>query len=280
MKRIMCLALLVSLLSFSVVQSSEPPKTTQPKPSFTGGSKPKPTPVQPKPNFTGGSKPAPSQKPNFTGGGQSSKGVKPTNSIDQKAAKAQERVESKQAMKKAETPASNYTDAKGKVHDIDPKDAKIQQLRNQLDHEKWVNRDNREREFYHNYYSRPVVVYHDPYSSYYWWWLLDQSLEVRAMWAYNHRASMDAARYNDLLARDAQLAARLAQLERDKAKIDPAYTPPGLDSDLQYSDDYVNAVYNPQSSPSNVLGCVCCGFFIISAIGFVVWLFFFKKWNV
>ena len=42
-----------------------------------------------------------------------------------------------------------------------------------------------------------MVVYHDPYNSWFWWWLLDQSLETRALWAYNHRLDMDQARYHD-----------------------------------------------------------------------------------
>src|SRR4051812_31412138 len=50
------------------------------------------------------------------------------------------------------------------------------------------------------YWSRPVVVYRDPYSSFFWWWLLDRSLEDRAWWAYHHRFDMDPARYQSLLA--------------------------------------------------------------------------------
>src|SRR5437867_9501651 len=41
------------------------------------------------------------------------------------------------------------------------------------------------------YYSRPVVIYRDPYDSFFWWWLLDRTLDERAWWAYHHRYDMD-----------------------------------------------------------------------------------------
>ncbi|MFX6258401.1 hypothetical protein ABTF80_20320, partial [Acinetobacter baumannii] len=89
------------------------------KPQFSGGGQP-PAGTQPNSSNKPSTPPStgPPSKPQFSGGGQQpSQGSRPSGSIDQKGAKAQERIESKQAMKKAEAPAPQYTDAKGKTHD-------------------------------------------------------------------------------------------------------------------------------------------------------------------
>jgi hypothetical protein len=92
----------------------------------------------------------------------------------------------------------------------------------------------------------PVIVYNDPYHSFFWYWLLSRNLESQASWTYHHRYVMDQARYNDLVNRNAELAARVNQLEDSKLPRDTSFTPPGIDPDLIYADDYVDAAYNPQ----------------------------------
>ena len=103
------------------------------------------------------------------------------------------------------------------------------------------------------YYSRPVVVYHDPYNSLFWWWLLDRSLDDRAWWAYHHRYDMDPARYQALVAQDQQLEARVTQLEAQQVPRDPDYTPPGVDRDLMYSDRYVEQTYSNRPTAMGVV---------------------------
>lgn len=188
---------------------------------------------------------------------------------------------------------------------IDPGDRQVEDLRRQLDHERWVNREQRQRVFYGPYYARPPVFYNDPYNSFFWWWLLDQRLEHQAMWAYHYRSRMDPARYNDLLARNADLAARVRQLESANLPPDPAYVPPGVERDLLYADDYVDAVYNPEPGVTPVVppeggtggayapvdsgrGSGIGRFFfwvfllalIACSVWLVVWLVFYKRWNV
>jgi hypothetical protein len=220
-------------------------------------------------------------------------GVKPGGSskYDGGAGNAQKRVESRNEYKGGSAPAPSYKDSKGNEHKIDPKDKKIEQLRRDLDHEKWVHREYRQQQFYHNYYSRPVVYYHDPYGSMFWYWMLDRSLEERAYWAYHHRYDMDAARYNDLLAKDAQLQARINQLEAQNLQRDTSYVPKGVEPDLQYSDEYVDAVHNPQHNPQMqphvhhdgggvyMSGWACFGIFIVVLIvAGLIWLIFVKRW--
>lgn len=169
-------------------------------------------------------------------------------------------------------------------------------LRGRLDQAKWESRQSRTTTFYGAYYSRPVVVYHDPYPSFFWWWLLDRSLEERAMWAYHHRSSMDEARYRDLLAKDAQLEARIRALEAQGVKRNPAYTPAGItDPDLMYDDNYVTAVYNPQVPPAppthrhpphpysgpsfgTIMLWLLGGVFAILLLWFLIWLLTQKRW--
>jgi hypothetical protein len=228
-----------------------------------------------------------------------------TSSYDSAAARAQAMAESKANFVRSQNPSPAYTDSTGQTRPIDPQDKTVQVLREQLDQDRWVNRDNRTRTFYEPYWSRPVVVYHDSYNSWFWWWLLDRSLDDRAYWAYNHRADMDQQRYRDLLARDSQLENRIRQLEAEGRSVDPTYVPPGIDRDLTYTDEYVNAVYNPRPAESNygelplADGHVNAAYtpqsqpqyyasrhhfsfvpviVVVAFVGFGVWFVFFKRW--
>src|SRR5262249_41883184 len=106
-----------------------------------------------------------------------------SSSYDTSAAAAQRREESKAAFTRGQQPRSTWTDSQNQPHPIDSKDRQIESLRRQLDYERWVNRQTRQRQFYGDYYGRPaagpVVVYHDPYSNFFWAWLLAQSLDQR-----------------------------------------------------------------------------------------------------
>jgi hypothetical protein len=129
------------------------------------------------------------------------------------------------------------------------------------------------------YWSRPVVVYNDPYNSFFWWWLLDRSLDDRAWWAYNHQYDMDPARYQALLATDQQLQTRVAQLEAQQAARDPNYVPPGLDRDLMYSDQYVSHAYSNRPTAAGTVAFWTLGVPVaLGFSGFFIWLIWFKRW--
>jgi hypothetical protein len=102
---------------------------------------------------------------------------------------------------------------------------------------------------------------------------------------------MDRARYRDLLAKDAQLEQKLKDLENAGVPRDPAYKPPGLESDLMYADQYVDAVYNPESEEeatsagqrsrsalSAALRTLVVVLGVLAGLAFLVWLVFFKRW--
>lgn len=202
--------------------------------------------------------------------------AKPTSTVDTLGGKAQIKVESRQAFNKGNAPKTTYQ-AGNKTIAIDPKDTEIRNLRNKLSHEKWTNRDLRQQQTFGNYYSRPVVVYQDPYPSFFWWWLLDRSLDERALFAYHHQSTMDQQRLRDLY-KDAELEARVRQLERQGVQKDPAYTPAGIEPDLMYSNDYVDAAYNP--SPSIVSWWtvlkIILGLTGIVFVGWLIWYVFIR----
>jgi|GEM_PF-2061280 len=143
-----------------------------------------------------------------------------------------------------------------------------------------VSRPARTRVFFEPYYSRPMVVYHDPYGSLFWWWLLDRSLEDRAWWAYHHRYDMDSARYQALMASDQQLEARVGQLESQPVARNPAYVPAGLDRDLMYSDRYVANSYSNRPTLLGVAAFWVLGVPTALALCvFFIWLIWFKRWQ-
>jgi hypothetical protein len=266
--------------SFSPSRSYSKPSS---KPSNISPSKPKSYGSGDKPSSKSyGSGDKPSSK-SYGSGDKSSSNSRPRANYDNKAGQAQQKAESAKRFKAGTEPAATYTDSKGKTQRIDPKDAKIKELRKDLSWERYQNREYRQRDFYNNvYFSRPVVIYHDPYSSIFWWWLLDRSIEQQALWAYHHRYSMDQARYNDLLAKNAELAGRVRALEQQGVVRNTAYQPAGMkESDLMYNDEYVKAVYNPQPEPHSfgyVLKVLLTIFLLLGIISLMVWLVFVKKW--
>jgi hypothetical protein len=188
---------------------------------------------------------------------------------------------------------STYNDASGRAHPIDPKDRRIDQLRRELNEERWYNRSQRMSSFYWGIgppLGYPVVTYSDPYSNFFWWWLLSQSLDYRSSWAYNHYYDMDQLRYRDMMDRDAALEARVRELERRGTPRDPTYTPPGVDPDLMYTDEYVQSAVNPsitQSGSSTASSSHGSHFFrscftwmlAIGIVVFLVWFIFIKRWG-
>jgi hypothetical protein len=245
--------------------------------TYSPGSRPSPSPSRP----PGGYTPSPSRP----GGGSPSVGRKPSGGgYDAPAGQAQRREESRQAYTQGSRPKPSYTDGKGESKPIDPTDRRVEDLRRDLDRERYRNREQRRRDTFDPYWSRPVVVYHDPYSSLFWWWLMSQSVQTQAQWAYNHRSAMDEARYRDLLAQNRELEEKVKELEARGEPRNPSYTPPGLEPDLMYTDEYVDAAYNPQAPPPSSRGGGGMRLLTILAVlllvGFVVWLVFFKRWNV
>jgi hypothetical protein len=207
---------------------------------------------------------------------------RPVTPFDRAAGEAQRKAESRAAFTRGRQPEKTWVDSADSSHPIDPQSKQIENLRRELNYQRWVNRTYREQQVFGPYYSQPVVVYHDPYSSFFWWWLLDRNLEQQALWTYHHRADMDDARYQALLSHNAALEARVKQLESSNTPRDPTYAPAGLDPDLMYTDQYVRAVYNPQRVPFSLwhwLRFLLYALLILAALAFLIWLIFIKRWG-
>lgn len=156
----------------------------------------------------------------------------------------------------APIPASppSYVTHSGQTRVIIHDDPVVVRFRNSgYTYDHYVSRPVRMQTFYGQswglYSSRPVVVYNDPIDSIFWWWMLDQSLDTRASWAYNHRSEIDDARWRDMVTKDAQLEARVRQLEQANGKPDPTYVPTGVEPDMMYDGNYVKAVTGVSGPP-------------------------------
>ena len=90
------------------------------------------------------------------------------------------------------------------------------------------------------YFARPAYAYSDPFGNpLFWMWLMDQNQEVRDLWIYHHQDQLDSHRFAELTNKDPNLKSRLQGLEIQAIQQDSGYSPPGLDRDLQYSDEIV-----------------------------------------
>lgn len=180
--------------------------------------------------------------------------------FDKLAGEQAKKAESRANYERSEKPATTYKTASGKEAKIDPKDKEIDYLRGRLDQQKWVNRTQRETAYYAPYASRPMVIYSDHYHPYFHYRLMDMGLDVMTLWVYHHQLSMDAARLQFMYAQNAQLQARVAALEAKTVPgggaggglmsyvgtRNPTYTPDGVEPDLEYNREYVDAAYNPK----------------------------------
>ena len=124
----------------------------------------------------------------------------------------------------------------------------------------------------------------------FWYCMMDWSLERRAMWMYNNQHNIDQALYQQELAKNAQLQAQIAQLQASGKAPDPNYVDPEFanNPDLMYTDEYVEAAYNPVATrpvvtapPPRSSGGGMTVLLVLVGIGVValiVWLVFFKQW--
>ena len=104
----------------------------------------------------------------------------------------------------------------------------------------------------HNYYhpwgwycNRPFFYVGGGYSSAFWWLMLEWSAERRALWFYNNQYIIAQDAYAQGIA-DAQVAARVAELQAQGVQPDPGYVDPELrdNPDMMYDNEYVNQMRN------------------------------------
>ena len=104
----------------------------------------------------------------------------------------------------------------------------------------------------------------------------------REPWMYHHQNDMDQARWNAMLARDAQLQSEIDALRSQNVVVDPDYVPSQMtDPDLMYSKEFVDASYDDTPAPT-FFGFLNFVFWImmILLVFFGVYVLFFKEFKV
>lgn len=210
-------------------------------------------------------------------------------SVDYYGQQARLKQESKAKYEASKTPASTYYDPKTKKElPLKADSPGVSHIRKTVTHETYVTRETRITSFYGpTILTGPVVYYSDPFGPFFYSWLLMQSLDQRAYWTYHHRQQMDDARYREMVTKDVQLETRIRALEQQKVARDPNYVPTAMkdNPDLMYSDQYVNAAYNPQvippPAPPNHTGHYVMWFALILmgfvVVGFMIWFVFVRE---
>lgn len=131
---------------------------------------------------------------------------------------------------------------------------------------------------YNTYNNLPPVNVGGGYSSIFWYSMINEwDYQRRAIWLYNHQKTIDAALYQQELAKNAALKAEIDRLNAANTPINPNY----VDAEYVGKEDLMLAnsnVYRPVDLTPlfYVLGV----FVGLAAIAGFVYLFFFKKWNL
>lgn len=143
------------------------------------------------------------------------------------------------------------------------------------------------------------------YSSVFWYTMLDWSLERRALWLYHNQRTIQEDLYLQQL-QNAQLRAEIERIRLRNLSVNSDYIDPEFkdEPDLMYSDDHIDAIYNPvpvqpiatpyvpptpltpeQIEANNAAAYSFLKFFLAailvgSLVGVIIWAVFFKNWNI
>ena len=179
--------------------------------------------------------------------------------IDTTATGAKAKAESKVVFDTTKAPKASYTTSTGKTVQIDQKAASVTTIRQSMTPEKYQNRTVRVENHYHNYYgprydyyrSQPYVYVGGGYSPLFWYAMMDWSIDRQAMWYYHNHSTIDQQLYQQQLANNAVLRAKVAELESQKLARNPRYVDPEFkeNPDVMYDDSYVEASVNPTIVP-------------------------------
>lgn len=178
------------------------------------------------------------------------------------------------ATSKTYTPSSTPA---GTSRTYTPSDyVKVERIRS-VDESRYRNYDDRALVFYGN--SRPAN-YNDYWSPFLNGYLLSSAINRtdRAAWVYHHRDSIDDARYQDLVTRDAGLAAQLEQMKLQNVQRDPGYVLPTMasDPDLMYSKGFVDSA---RRHGPPVWSVAIWTLVVVVLVGMAVWLLFIREWQ-
>jgi hypothetical protein len=99
-------------------------------------------------------------------------------------------------------------------------------------------------------------LYVGPYRREFIWWALNSwELKDRAWWAWNNYAYFDQALWNQWML-NREFADLIAQYDGQHLTRQPGFIPAQYASnspEIIYNDEYINAVYNPESTPPSII---------------------------
>jgi hypothetical protein len=133
------------------------------------------------------------------------------------------------------------------------------------------------------YYSQPPIYVGGGYSSAFWWMMMEWDAERRAQWFYNHQNTIERDAYQRGM-QDAAVAQRVAQLKAQNAPINQDYVDPEFakDPSLMYTQDHIEAVYNPEvvHSSSSGAGTVLMWLAIVGVLCVAAYVLMFQvRWG-
>ena len=158
-------------------------------------------------------------------------------------------------------PRSSYTTASGQTRPINANDASVRRVRENYSYDRYSSRSSRAREQFGTSYSSTTVIqtggssgFSDTLNGVFLGYMLSNAMQphYRAEWMYHHQSEIDSAKMAELRAKDAVLDAKIKELEAKNVARDAGYTPPGIDPDLQYSDEYVKAATGVEDAEREV----------------------------
>lgn len=237
--------------------SSSKPSTSSSKPKFGSSSSSKKPSAgsstsSSKPKFGSGSKPSTSQRPSSPGSSRPSTSSSAKTRAAQQATSKRKYEETKRA---TAPPKPSYTNSHGKTVNVRRDSATVKSIRSRpSSYYTPAAREQRVTVHVSNHYSHPYSYYHSQpyyyvgggYSSAFWYMMMEWNAERRARWLYHNRSNIDSAAYQRGI-QDAEVQARLAALEAQNTPRNTDYVDPEFadNPDMQYSQEYIEAAYNP-----------------------------------
>ncbi len=115
----------------------------------------------------------------------------------------------------------------------------------------------------------------DPYSGLFMFSLMGMSIHNQGLYHYNHWDRYSAMRQQQLMSENAQLRAEMSAMTGPR---NANYAPEGTDPDLMYSNEFVNAAYNPAPVAPEKKGFPVFWTVVgLSVVGFGSYFAFFRR---
>ncbi len=116
--------------------------------------------------------------------------------------------------------------------------------------------------------------------------MLDWSLQRRAQWYYHNQALVAQNATMQAQMQNAELQAEIAKLKSGAVAINADYIDPEFEGkeDLMYSDDFVNAAYNPSITqpPDTQMSCGKMMLIFLACLvlgGLLIYSVFIRNWK-